>query len=200
MNWTADLLAALPGNARTLVAERDLEKGQPLFHRGDEPQAMFGVISGEVRMMRTSANGIEIVFQRVRRGIVAEASLDQPAYHCDAIAIVASRVLAIPRPAFREALADTRFRDFWITSISRELRRVRAHAERLGMRTAGERILHFIETEGQDRCVKLSQTKKAWAAELGLTHEAVYRALNSMSASGQIILAGTVIRLPPPKM
>lgn len=195
MNWTDDLLAALPDGARALVTERNLEKGQPLFHRGDAPQAMFCVMRGEVRMVRASASGAEIVFQRVRQGIVAEASLDQPAYHCDARAIVASRVLAIPRSAFREALAEARFRDFWIASISRELRRVRAHGERLGLRTARERILHFIETEGQDGCVMLSQTKKAWASELGLTHEALYRALKQMSRSGEIVLADRLIQL-----
>lgn len=50
---------------------------------------------------------------------------------------------------------------------------MRANAERLSLRTARERVLHFIETEGERGVVNLGQSKKDWAAELGLTHEAL---------------------------
>ncbi len=54
---------------------------------------------------------------------------------------------------------------------------MRAHAERLSFKTARERIVHFIETEGDSGVVNLSHSKKDWAPELGPTHEALYRTL-----------------------
>ena len=80
------------------------------------------------------------------------------------------------------------FRDSWIAHLSRELRKVRAHAERLSLKTAQERIRHFIETEGERGLLKLNQSKKDWAGELGLTHEALYRALAQMEKHGKLIV------------
>ncbi len=71
-----------------------------------------------------------------------------------------------------------------------ELRRARAQSERLGLRSAKDRVLHYLETEGQSGRVRLAQSKKAWASELGLSHEALYRTLSEMQKSGQIAVDG----------
>jgi len=97
-------------------------------------------------------------------------------------------VLAIQRDAFRKALAVEDFRDKWIAHLARELRRVRAHSERLSLRTARERVLHFIETEGERGTINLDQSKKDWASELGLTHEALYRTLAKMEKRGELLV------------
>ena len=182
------LLTALPDPARQLTRLVEMPDRASVFNRGDRPQAMFFVLSGEVRLVRRSKSGGEIILQRTRRGFLAEASLDQPTYHCDAIATERSSLLAIPRKAFREALSVVEFRDSWIAHLSRELRKVRAHAERLSLKTAQERIRHFIETEGERGLLKLNQSKKDWAGELGLTHEALYRALAQMEKHGKLIV------------
>jgi CRP/FNR family transcriptional regulator, dissimilatory nitrate respiration regulator len=64
--------------------------------------------------------------------------------------------------------------------LLRELRHVRAQNERLSLKTAEERIIHAIEVEGNDGVLTLTQSRKNWAAELGLTHEALYRTLARM--------------------
>ncbi len=40
----------------------------------------------------------------------------------------------------------------------------------------------YLESEGSDGSVSLTQTRKAWAAELGLSHEALYRTLKKLQA------------------
>ena len=180
------LLAALPGSARRLTRILELQRQSAIFGRGDRPQAMFFVLSGEVRLLRRSKTGGEVVLQRTRRGFLAEASLDQLTYHCDAVVAVPTRLLAIQRRAFTDALDVEGFRDRWIAHLARELRKMRAHAERLSLKTARERIVHFIETEGEAGLFDLSQSKKDWAAELGLTHEALYRTLAQMQKRGEI--------------
>jgi CRP-like cAMP-binding protein len=42
---------------------------------------------------------------------------------------------------------------------------------------------------------ELTQTRKAWAAELGLTHEALYRTLRRLAEQGAIAVDGTRICL-----
>jgi hypothetical protein len=63
---------------------------------------------------------------------------------------------------------------------------MRSQCERLALRGATDRIQHYIESEGDKGRLELSQTRKAWAAELGLTHQALYRALAGMQRSGRI--------------
>jgi CRP-like cAMP-binding protein len=186
LSLESPLLAALPEPARRQTRLLEISRYAAVFGRGDRPQAMFFVLSGEIRLVRRSSAGGEIALQRTRRGFLAEASLDQPVYHCDAVAAETSSILAIPRKAFRDALAAGDFRGRWIAHLLRELRKVRARAERLSLKSARERIVHFIETEGEDGVVDLKESKKDWASELGLTHEALYRALARMEKCGEL--------------
>lgn len=176
-------------------AERDFTKGERIFSRGDAPRSMFWVLSGEARLVRTSPTGSEIVFQRTRCGLLAEASHDQNAYHCDGVASMPTRVQAIPIEHFRAALTRPEVQAAWTRHLGQELRRVRAHAERLSLRAAAERIIHFIETEGTHGELLLFQSKKNWAAEMGLTHEALYRTLRTMTESGILIISRNRIQL-----
>lgn len=196
MDNLSAILKFLPEDARAKVSEHALPKGARLFARGDRPKAMYYVLSGEIRLFRTSRLGTEIIFQTTRSGFVAEASLDHEAYHCDAVASVASLIASVPRRDFREALAHREFRSAWLRHLCGELRLVRSQRERAGLRSARERIIHFIETEGRNGQIILTQSKKTWAAELGLSHEALYRTLRAMADKGDIVLDGAVVRLP----
>lgn len=183
---TSPLLAALPKTAWQEARLADLPKGFNLFSRGDQPSAMFFVTSGEVHLVRRSLRGSTVVLQRTRSGFLAEASLDQSTYHCDAIAVAPTTVLAMPRKVVVGALGHEEFRTNWIRQLSRELRHVRAQAERMSLRSAEERIIHFVITEGDNGMLRLTHSKKVWASELGLTHEALYRALARMKRAGHI--------------
>ncbi|MDE2379303.1 MAG: Crp/Fnr family transcriptional regulator [Bradyrhizobium sp.] len=183
------VLTALPDYARRSTRLLEIPRGSMIFRRGDRPREIFFVLSGEVQLVRRSRSGGEIVLQRTRRGFVAEASLDQPAYHCDAVAAETSQLLAIRQTAFASALAAAEFRDAWVAHLACELRKARAHAERLSLKTARERIVHFIETEGKAGAVELKHSRKDWAAELGLTHEALYRTLARMEKDGELTVA-----------
>ena len=157
---------------------------------------MLYVLSGEVRLVRRSPEGVEIVLQRSRGGFVAEASLGSPRYHCDAVAAEPGDLLRFSARAFRQALADdAAFRNGWITHLEREVRRLRAQCERLSLNSAAERIVHYIESEGTGDAVVLTETKKAWAAELGLSHEALYRTLSAMQHQGRLRIVGSRVSL-----
>jgi len=180
-------LAAVPRKLRVGAEPVVAESGQSIFRTGARPARMFWVLDGEVRLIRRSRQGGEIVLQRASSGFLAEASLDSPAYHCDAVAAAPSRLLAFPIAAFRETLLeDEAFRAFWMRRLAREVHALRSQCERLALNSAAERIEHYIESQGQEGRLELRRTRKAWAAELGLTHEALYRALAALQRSGKL--------------
>jgi CRP-like cAMP-binding protein len=183
-------LAILPAALRAAGTEVRLRKGAMLFRQGGRPRSMYCVLAGEVRLIRTASHGAEIVLQRATSGFLAEASLDHGAYHCDAVAVSDATLLGFPRDEFQRALSSETFRMAWIGYVSAQLRRSRLQCERLLLRSARERVLHFLQTENRDGVLDLAMTnltKKAWAAELGLTHEALYRTLRTMMDAGEIV-------------
>jgi CRP-like cAMP-binding protein len=180
-------LAVIPPGLRALAQYREFNAGATLFRLGDRLKGMFCVVAGEFRLTRIARNGAEIVLQRARGGFFAEASLGTGEYHCDAVAAEASAVLRFPARAFRAALAtDVTFRNAWIDHLAHEVLRLRTQCERLGLKSAAQRIVHYIESEGTDGALILTESRKAWAAEMGLTHEALYRVLHRLQAEGTL--------------
>ncbi|RUP25722.1 MAG: Crp/Fnr family transcriptional regulator [Curvibacter sp.] len=189
-----DIAKAMPAGLLDVASIVRLKAGEPLFRTGGKVRNAYLAISGEVRLNRTGRSGVEITLQRSRMGFVAEASLDSKAYHCDAIASVDSTLLAFPAELFKAALTnDPAFSRHWQRLLAREVRKLRAQCERLGLKTAEERIVHYLESEGVDGAVELSMTKKEWATDLGLTHEALYRALKRLKVAGSLRTEGALI-------
>ena len=186
INWNElsdvhPVLAHLPTTMRQLAMRACLDKDESIFRQGDQPDNMFYLLSGEVRLIRRSRAGTEIILQRTRSGFFAEASLEHGCYHCNAVATEPTELLRFPAHAFRDAISkNVLFRNDWISHLTREVRRLRTQCERLSLNSATERIIHYLESEGISGSVVLKQTKKAWAAELGLSHEVLYRTLRRM--------------------
>ena len=183
---------SLQAGARLRVAE----EGTVLCRQGGRPQEILFVIKGELRLVRASREGAEIVLQRAVAGFIAEATHETPQYRGDIIAAAATCYLAFPIDVFEATLrTDSVFRESWIDRLAREVRKLREQCERLGLRGAGNRVLHFIESEGTQGAVRLQQSRTAWAAQLGLTREALHRALARLASQGAIEVDGRVIRL-----
>lgn len=204
MDWPALVeshseLARIPPALKAAARQQAFAAGETLFRQGDRPKAMYCVLDGEVRLLRRSPKGGEVILQRSRGGFFAEASLESKAYHCDGVAAADGRLLAFPIRAFREALdGDAAFRNDWMAQLAREVRRLRARCERLSLHGAEARILHAIESEGTAGTLALVQSRKAWAAELGLSHEALYRTLARLQAEGTLVLDGARLTLRQP--
>ncbi len=187
-------LAVVPAALREAAQLRVFAGGETLYRRGDRPSAMLWVLDGELRLVRTAVDGSQLIMQRVRSGFIAEASMEASAYHCDVVAAAAGRVLRFPLPVFRAVLEqDAAFRQAWMRGLAQEVRALRAQNERLGLHSAAERVLHYLETEGRDGAVTLTQSRKAWAAELGLSHEVLYRTLRRLREEGRVRIDGNTI-------
>ncbi|MDP3654148.1 MAG: Crp/Fnr family transcriptional regulator [Rhodoferax sp.] len=183
----AALHALLPADLQAVAVLLPLKRGERLFVQGHRPARMFYVVDGEVVLQRLGIQGENVVLQRVRQGWVAEASLQSPSYHCEALVTSAGALIALPVDAVRQALAeDPAFAARWIGMLNQELKRLRAQCERLSLVGVKERLLHLIETEGEGGCLLLKASLKSVAAEIGVTHEALYRTLAAMEKQGQL--------------
>jgi CRP-like cAMP-binding protein len=189
-------LAALSAELAACGRVRRFAEGEVLYRQGTRPRAMLCVLEGELRLVRHSSAGRTTILQRSRGGFIAEASLEASAYHCDIVAAEAGRLLAIPLPDFRRALdEDGGFRRNWIRHLAGEVRRLRALNERLQLNSAADRILHAIDSTGRDGVLTLEGSRKAWAADLGLSHEALYRTIRRMVDAGTLSVDGQCIAL-----
>ena len=184
---------------RALLAQAcclDVQADAVLFRLGERPEVLYYVLEGEIALLRHSVGGQTIVLQRARRGFLAEASVESRRYHCDGVARVPSRVCTLPLGSLHRALAeDAAFAAAWAGHLTAEIRRLRARAERLQLHGAEARVVHFLESEGVDGAIELDQPLKSWAIELGITHEALYRALARMTRAGRLARAGSRLRL-----
>lgn len=63
------------------------------------------------------------------------------------------------------------------------------------MRSVRERIAHFIEGEGVDGTLHRPGELKSLAAELAVTHAALYRELSALAAAGLLERAPGWLRL-----
>lgn len=181
------LRALLPPALRALCVRQRQPRGTRLFQIGRRPTAMYYVGRGEVLLQRVGEDGELLVLQRTRQGFVGEASLQTERYHCDAVVSADAELTRIPRQALLGALhADAAFALRWIGMLNAELRRLRQQCERLGLRTVQARLLHLIRTEGDAAGLDTGSGLKTLAHGLGITHEALYRAVATLERQGRL--------------
>jgi CRP-like cAMP-binding protein len=169
---------------------RHLDAGEMLFTTGDPVRSLFVIETGQLRLLRHTAQGATLTLHAARAGeAFAEASLFSRTYHCDAVADVRSTVRAYSKRALLTALREDPGAALALTGhLARQVQTLRGHIELLNIKSARERVLAYLHNHlsAPTRCVKLKRTWKAIATEIGLTHEAVYRALAELERDGLI--------------
>lgn len=94
-----------------------------------------------------------------------------------------------PKKAMFEVFArDPEAAQVFTAMLARQVMNLRARIEQRNIRSARERLCHYLALNaGADgRTVTLRGTLKDLAAELGLTHEALYRTLAALERAGEI--------------
>jgi CRP-like cAMP-binding protein len=117
----------------------------------------------------------------------AEASLFSRTYHCDAAADFPSLVRAYSKRALLRALRENPRAALALTGhLAGQVQALRGRIELLNIKSARERVLAYLHQHLSASLgrVDLEQTWKMIATEIGLTHEAVYRALADLERDG----------------
>jgi CRP-like cAMP-binding protein len=175
---------------RSAAVEHKLAAGETLFRSGDRTVGVYEVLKGKVQLTRIDASGRETVLYFAGAGdTFAEASLFSPTYHCDAIATVDAIVRLYPKAAvLREFQHDPKAALSFMAMLADQIMNLRTKLQQRDIRSARDRVRHYLalNVSADGHTVELPGTAKDFAAELGLTHEALYRALADMVADGEI--------------
>lgn len=188
----------LPLIGPVVPAVRRFAAGTALFRQGDATLGMFRLVSGRVRLVRVTPGGLDVPMHTVRPGeLFAEPSIFSSRYHCDAIALRDSEALLYPKAELANALRnDPDALWAFAAELAHRVQGLRSRLELRQIRSAQERVLQALRL----RCDlagtwKIDGTLKGFAEEIGLTHEALYRALATLERGGRIVRAGDEISL-----
>jgi CRP-like cAMP-binding protein len=191
-----DALERLSGSMRS----RRFRRGEVIFHLGDPGDALFVIMSGDVKISLPSETGEEAILATLGSGAVFGelALLDGAPRSASATALTATETVVLPRDRFRELIAtEAGVRDALLASIAGELRRLTTHVEEL----------HFLDITGRlaARLVRLAQdggtrtadggirlrknlTQGDLAAMVGCTRQSVNKLLGQFTDDGMIRL------------
>lgn len=179
-------------------ASRQLAAGAALFRQGDKTFGLFRLLTGRIRLVRATRDGTEVAMHTVRTGeLFAEASIFSARYHCDALALAECEVLVYPRAELARSLKASK-EDLWdfAAELAHRVQGLRTRLELGQVRSAPERVLQVLRMQAAaDGSWKPEGTLKEFAGEIGLTHEALYRALATLERDGRIARSGNELRL-----
>lgn len=189
----------MPAAIRAVAFERKLKAGEALFRLGDKAAGFYEVVSGRVRLVRVDRVGRETVLHVAGPAeTLAEASLFSGHYHCDAVANTDATVRVYPKRQVVSVFEkDPKALKTFTAMLAHQVMSLRTRLQQRNIRSARERVRQFLALNiGPDgRSVELHGTVKDLAAEIGLTHEALYRALAALERAGEIKRAGNRIML-----
>lgn len=170
-----------------------------LFRAGDPVVSLYVIVVGKLRLVRTSETGREITLYRSSAGAAfAEASLFSERHHCDAVADAPSGVLAFSKSALLDGLHEQPAHALALMRhLARQVRASRALVEILNIRPASARLLAYLRLSepAHSDTFDIGRNWKQLAGEIGLTHEALYRALAKLENDGSIERKGSKVRL-----
>lgn len=179
---------------------RRFAPGDAVFRAGEAASGLHLLVAGQVTLQRPLADGsLAVVHRAIATDTFAEAAVFAEAYHCDAVAAGHAVVRIVPRAAVQSALESVPgFAAAFAARLAGQVQGLRARAEILSMRGAVDRTAAFLALLARDGEVEFGRPVKHVAAEIGLTHEALYRALAALRRSGRIERIGrTRFRLQP---
>ncbi|AYH43491.1 Crp/Fnr family transcriptional regulator [Azoarcus sp. DN11] len=197
----------LPRFARS-VREQNIERGTVLFHRGDPCHGFHLVLSGQIKLAFTSAEGQEKVIEIIRPGQSfgeAVMFMEKP-YVVMAQALTDCRLLHIAKSVmFEEMDRDPSFCRRIIAGLSHRLHHLIADVETYSLLSGRERIVGYLlreeESSGEPGLcgrvsIRLPTSKGTIASRLNLTQEHFSRILHELAEAGLIVVEGRTIHIP----
>lgn len=163
-----------------------LDAGQHVFRQDAICRGFYYLRSGGVVLQRVTHSGATVTVHRATPGgFFAEASLFSERYHCDAVCERASLIYRIDKKASLEALqTNPEFALRLSAILARQVQSHRQLLEILAIRNAEERVFAALGAG------LFKGTVVQLASEIGLTHEATYRALARLTKAGRVVKPG----------
>lgn len=187
--------------------ERQLEKGEVLFQRGDAVHGFYFVVSGQVKLAVSSAQGnekvVEIISPMHSFG-EAVMFLNRP-YPVFAEALVATHLLHIGQAVVSDLIdQDSTFARKLLAGMAIRLHSMVQDVETYSLRSSMQRVIGYLLqlVENQERAgvldIELPTSKQVIASRLNLTPETLSRIFHDLVNAGLITVHGKHISLHDP--
>ncbi len=172
------------------VETRAFKRGDHVFSQGSPAHHIFRVAEGQVKLERFTIEGRSVLMHVSDDGeSFAEAALFSDVYHCNAIAVVPSRVDFYPKDQVLDIIgSDTEKAKRLIAYLAHQVRNLRTRLELRNILSARERVFRYLllNVSPINSEVTISIPLKQLAIELGLAHETFYRELAALEKDGVI--------------
>ncbi len=170
-----------------------LPRNAVLFEQGEEAQVLHMLLEGRLGLQASAEGPAPTMVEIFGPGeiVLAPAVVLALPYLASAVALTEVRVLMIPAPLFRQALARSLPLARATTELlARHWRLMVDQVVDLKLRGAEQRVARFIarrvsEEDGAAKVV-LDEPRSAIAARLGMTPETLSRALATLEAKGKL--------------
>ena len=174
-----------------------LHDGDILFYQGDQANYFYLVMSGNIKLFRTSENGNEKVIEIVRhQHIFAEAVMfmKQHQYPVTAAAINDSSLYRFDNRIYLQLLSQSRDLCFALFGdLSTRLHDMLNEIDRLSLQNGRLRVCQYLSgllQSTDQRKIRLDIEKKTIASMLSVTPETLSRIFRELSEEKIISIAG----------
>ncbi|TYT74062.1 Crp/Fnr family transcriptional regulator [Desulfobotulus mexicanus] len=186
---------------------RESLRGEMLFQEGDGAEGFFVLLSGRVKVFKSTAEGKEKILHILGQGepvgeVPMFAGIPYPA---SAQTLEQSQLIFLPKKAFVEKLADTPDLALSMLAVlSRRLRLFTTQIEHLTLKEVPARFAAYLQTlreesAGNEASLVLPVSKAQLASLLGTSPETLSRILSRMAAAGYLEVRGSSIEICDPE-
>lgn len=181
------------------------EKGDYLFHEGDDPKGIFCLRSGKIKVSKIGADGKEQITHLIHAGqnLGHRALFGEEKYSGSAVALENVHVCFIPKKGMEEA-AKKNPEIVWAVAklLAKELREAESTITHLAQDSVRDRLIGGLktltETYGytRDSVTINAQIKRQDLADLvGASRETVTRQLYNLQNDNLILISGKKITI-----
>ncbi|NIK12049.1 Crp/Fnr family transcriptional regulator [Alkalibacillus almallahensis] len=181
-----------------IANQRDMKKGNVVFHQGEARDAVFFVISGLIKIYKVSESGQEQVINFIHSNDMFPhvGFFDDSPYPATAVTLTDTHLLAIPIEAFENLLIQKPKISIKVMRVmGKKILDLQSRVQQISTKTVFERTVSMLiqltdelgenETSGEIT-LNLPITNTDLANMVGVTRESVNRTFNQLKKSNII--------------
>ncbi|MDQ0159319.1 Crp/Fnr family transcriptional regulator [Alkalibacillus salilacus] len=181
-----------------IANQREMKKGNVVFHQGEVRDAVFFVISGLIKVYKVSENGQEQVINFIHSNDMFPhvGFFDDSPYPATAVTLTDTHLLAIPIEAFENLLIQKPKISIKVMRVmGKKILDLQSRVQQISTQTVFERTVSMLiqltnelgesDTNGEIT-VNLPITNTDLANMVGVTRESVNRTFNQLKKSNII--------------
>jgi CRP/FNR family transcriptional regulator, dissimilatory nitrate respiration regulator len=185
-----------------IIVDKVHKKGSAIFNEGDDADGFYVVAEGRVKIYKVSLDGKEHILHIYGPGnpFGEVPMFSGQRFPANALALVKSRVLYFPRPAFVQLITENPSLSLnMLAVLSRRLREFTVQIENLSLKEVPSRLASYLiylsQEQGDPDRMKLNVSKGQLASLLGTIPETLSRIFARMSAQNLIEVSGAEIEI-----